>query len=164
MQSKVVHPIVRESPNVNTHCVAHQEALVASDAFKVVWKLLILDDFGNKVYTWVGRSCIWQKELKSLMDLFDLLSLTILQFHSIHWLFQGQVLERIVYYMLAIFDVFKYMSLIVINMLPLFNFNSCFHLVVDVLVELNKLNKKNQFDMVSISIVGCTFDASISIL
>jgi hypothetical protein len=49
-------------------------------------------------------------------------------------------------------------------MLPLFNFNSCFHLVVDVLVEMNKLNKKNQFDMVSISTIGCTFDASISIL
>lgn len=59
---------------------------------------------------------------------------------------------------------FKYQSLIGINMLPLFNFNSCFHLVVDVLVELNKLNKKIQFDMVSISTIGCTFNASISIL
>ncbi len=31
---------------VNTHCVAHCEALVTSDAFKVVSELLILDDFG----------------------------------------------------------------------------------------------------------------------
>ncbi len=42
---------------VNTHCVAHCEALVTSDAFKVVLELLILDDFAYKVYIWVGRSC-----------------------------------------------------------------------------------------------------------
>jgi hypothetical protein len=41
---------------VNTQSVAHHEALVTSDAFKVVSELLILDDFANKVYIWVGRS------------------------------------------------------------------------------------------------------------
>ncbi len=41
---------MRESPDVNTHCIAHQEALVASDAFKVVWKLLILDDLKQSSY------------------------------------------------------------------------------------------------------------------
>jgi hypothetical protein len=38
------------------------------------------------------------------------------------------------------------------------------HLVVDVLVELNKLNEKIQYDMVNISAIGRTVDASISIL
>jgi hypothetical protein len=39
------------------------------------------------------------------------------------------------------------------------------HLVVDVLVELNKLNKKIQYDMVNnILAIGCTLDAFISIL
>jgi hypothetical protein len=42
---------------VYTHCVVHCEDLVTSDAFKVVPELLILDDFANKVYIWVGRSC-----------------------------------------------------------------------------------------------------------
>jgi hypothetical protein len=74
---------------VNTHCVAYHEALVTSDALKVIPELLILDDFANKVYIWVGRSCKLRKELKSLMDSFDLLPLTILQFHQIHWLSQG---------------------------------------------------------------------------
>jgi hypothetical protein len=40
------------------------------------------------------------------MDSFDLL-LTILQFHLIHWLSQGQVLERILYYMLVVLHVFQ---------------------------------------------------------
>jgi hypothetical protein len=42
---------------VNTRCVVHQKALTTSDAFKVVLELLILDDFANKDYTWVGRNC-----------------------------------------------------------------------------------------------------------
>jgi hypothetical protein len=42
---------------VNTHRVVHQKALTTSDALKVVLELLILDDFANKDYTWVGRHC-----------------------------------------------------------------------------------------------------------
>jgi hypothetical protein len=38
------------------------------------------------------------------------------------------------------------------------------HLVVEVLVELNKLKEKIQYDLVNISAIGCTLDASISIL
>jgi hypothetical protein len=38
------------------------------------------------------------------------------------------------------------------------------HLVVDVLVELNKLNEKIMTILVNISAIGCTLDASISIL
>lgn len=40
------------------------------------------------------------------MDSFDLL-LTILQFHLIHWLSQGQGLEKKLYYMLGILHVFQ---------------------------------------------------------
>jgi hypothetical protein len=105
MPSRVVHPVLRKSSNIgNTHCVAHWEALTIRVAFKAISKLMILNDFANKVYSWVGRSCNWRKELKSLMDSFDLLSLTILQFHLVHWLFRGQVLERILYYMPTILD------------------------------------------------------------
>jgi hypothetical protein len=45
---------------VNTHCVDHWEALtIIGDAFKAIPKLMILDDFANKVYSWGGRSCDW---------------------------------------------------------------------------------------------------------
>ncbi len=112
MPSRVVHPVLRKSSNIgNTHCVAHWEALTIGDAYKAISKLMIFNDFANKVYSWVGRSCNQRKELKSLMDSFDLLSLTILQFHLLHWLFQGQVLERILYYIPTILDALHLGSL-----------------------------------------------------
>jgi hypothetical protein len=38
-----------------------------------------------------------------------------------------------------------------------------FHLVIDALEELSKLNKKFKFDMVDISTIGSTLNAFISI-
>ncbi len=100
--------------------------------------------------TRVGRSYNWQKELKSLMDSFDLLSLTIFQFHLICWLFRGQVLERILYYMPTILDAFQVSESYWYQQVTTFLFQFMLHLVVDVLMELNKLNKNFQYDMADI--------------
>jgi hypothetical protein len=65
MPSRVVHPVLRKSSKIgNTHCVAHWEALTIGDAFKAISKLMILNDFANKVYSWVGRSCNWLKGIE----------------------------------------------------------------------------------------------------
>jgi len=98
------------------------------------------------------------------MDSFDLLQLTILQFHPIHWLSQGQVLERILYYMPSILCVFQISEMYCYHQVTIFQFQFMLHLVVDVSVELNKLKKKNQYDMADISAIGCTLNASISFL
>jgi hypothetical protein len=45
-----------------------------------------------------------------------------------------------------------------------FNFNSCFHLVVNILAQLNIFNQNFQNDIVDISTIEFTLDASISIL
>jgi len=111
---------------------------------------MILDDFANKVYSCVRRSCNWPKELKSFMDSFDLLSLTILQFHLVHWFFRGQVLERSLYYMPTILDAFQVLKPYWYQEVTTFLFQFMFHLVVDVLMELNKLNKNFQYDMADI--------------
>jgi hypothetical protein len=151
MPSKVVHLVLRKSSNIgNTHCVAHWEALTIGDAFKAVRKLMILDDFANKVYSCVRRSCNWPKKLKSFMDSFDLLSLTILQFHLVHWFFRGQVLERSLYYMPTILDAFQVLKPYWYQEVTTFLFQFMLHLVVDVLMELNKLNKNFQYDMADI--------------
>ena len=57
--------------STNTNCSAHQEALPTCDAFRIVPKLLILDQFTNKVYGWVERSSNQQKQLKCLLIVFD---------------------------------------------------------------------------------------------
>ncbi len=93
-----------------------------------------------------------------------MLPLTILQFHPIHWLSQGQVLERILYYMPAILYVFQISKMYCYQQVTTFQYQFMLHLVVDVLVELNKLKKKIQYDMADISTIGCTLNASISFL
>lgn len=57
--------------SINTNCSAHLEALSTCDAFIIVPKLLILDQFTNKVYRWVERSSNQQKRLKCLLIVFD---------------------------------------------------------------------------------------------
>ena len=49
--------------------------------FKTILKLLILDQFANKVYEWVGRSSNRRRELISSMTEYDLQPLVVLQFH-----------------------------------------------------------------------------------
>lgn len=111
---------------------------------------MILDDFVDKVYSFVGRSWNWWKELKSFMDSFDLLSLTILQFHLVHWFFRGQVLERILYCLPTILDAFQVLEPYWYQQVTTFLFQFMLHLVVDVLMELNKLNKNFQYDVADI--------------
>jgi hypothetical protein len=63
------------------------------------------------------------------MDSFDLLPLANLQF-------QGQVLERILYYMLVTLDVFQVLESYWYQQVIVFKFQFMFHLVFDVLVKL----------------------------
>ena len=47
----------------NVHCIVHQEALAASDAFKKTKQLAFLERLANRVYGWVGMSFLRNGEL-----------------------------------------------------------------------------------------------------
>ena len=69
----------KDLPNlIGTHCIAHREALVASDASKKIPEFLFVDKLANKVYSWVGNSVKRINELISLLEVMELESLRVL--------------------------------------------------------------------------------------
>ena len=71
-------------PNlIGTHCIAHREALAASDASKKIPEFLFVEKIANKVYSWVGNSKKRNNELISLLDIMEIESLQVLQIHGI---------------------------------------------------------------------------------
>ena len=82
-------------PNlIVTHCIAHREALAASDASKKILEFLFVEKSANKVYSWVGNSTKRNNELIYLLEIMELESLQFLQIHGIRWLSRVQVVER----------------------------------------------------------------------
>ena len=93
----------KDFPNlIGTHCIAHREALAASNASKKILEFLFVEKLANKVYSWVGNSAKRNNELISLLEVMELESLQVLQIHGIRWLSRGQVVERLVTLMSAI--------------------------------------------------------------
>jgi len=77
-------------PNlIGTHCIAHREALAASDASKKIPKFLFVEKLANKLYSWVGNSAKRNNELIYLLEVMELESLQVLQIHGIRWLSRG---------------------------------------------------------------------------
>ena len=89
--------ICRHAPHLlDIHCIAHQEALASNDASSYFLELQAIDKFTNKVYLWLGKSTKRHRELKDLMDSFQITRLEMLQVHHIRWLSRGKVMERLV--------------------------------------------------------------------
>lgn len=142
----------------------YREALAAGDASRATPELQGLDQFATKVYEWVGRSTIRRKELKQLLEEFEREPLVLLRFHAVRWLSRGQVMERILYVMPAILEAFKKEEPIWYLKMTSFQFQFLLYLLVDVLCELNKLNKKFQYDLVDITAIGSSLEICTSVL
>ena len=89
------------------HCVAHREALAITDATNYFPEFNYIDKLANKVYSWLGKSAKRHGELKSLMELFQIDKLQVLQIHQIRWLSRGHVMNRLVKIMPALLQEWK---------------------------------------------------------
>ena len=87
-----------------------------------------------------------------------------LRFHSVRWLSRGQVMERLFHVMFAILEAFKDEEPIWYQKMTSFQFQFLLHMLVDVLCELNKLNKKFQYDLVDIISIGSWLEVCMWIL
>ena len=95
----------------------------------------------------------------------ELESLQVSQIHGIRWLSRGEVVERLVTLMPAILSLWKkekknswY------NKARIFSVQICLNMIVDVLMELNKLNKKFQEDNVDVTSHGIAIDHTLNTL
>jgi hypothetical protein len=97
------------------------------------------------VYSWVGNSTKRNNELISLLEVMELESLKVIQIHRIQWLSRDQVVKRLITFMHAILSLWKkekkkknswY------HKVRIFLIQFCLNVLVDILMELNKLNKK----------------------
>lgn len=73
-------------------------------------------------------------------------------------------MERILYVISAILEAFKEEEPIWYLKMTSFQFQFLLHLLVDVLCELNKLNKKFQYDLVDITAIGSSLEICTSVL
>ena len=104
----MVAKLLRDVPHLLCiHCVAHREALAITDASNYFPEFSYIDKLANKIYSWLGKSTKRHGEFKSLLELFQIDKLQVLQIHQIGWLSRGQVMNRLVKIMLALLQVEK---------------------------------------------------------
>ncbi|KAG0593808.1 hypothetical protein M758_UG021100 [Ceratodon purpureus] len=149
---------------VGVHCIAHREALAVKDANEEFPCLGFIDRAANKVYEWLGRSVIWQGMLAKLLLAFREETRVVLQIHSVPWLSRGMVMERMVFCMPAILESWQAEELVWYTNITSLHFQFFIHLLADVLLELNKLNRKFQFDLVDMTSIASTVDVTINLL
>ena len=149
---------------IGTHCIAHREALAAKDASDEFSCLGFIDRAANKVYEWLGRSVIRRGTLAKLLLAFREETRVVLQIHSVRWLSRGMVMERLVFCMPAILESWQAEEPIWYKNIISLQFQFFINLLADVLNELNKLNRKFQFDIVDITSIASTIDVTINLL
>ena len=64
-------------------CVAHHKTLAITHASNYFHEFGYIDKLDNKVYSWLGKSAKRHGEFKSLLDLFQIDRLQVLQIHQI---------------------------------------------------------------------------------
>ena len=68
------------------------------------------------------------------------------------------MLEHILYYMPTILDAFQVEDAYWYHQAITFQFEFMLHIVMDVVVEINKLNHKFHYNLIDISTIGFTLD------
>jgi hypothetical protein len=157
----------KNTPNLITvHCVAHRESLATADASKKIPELLCVEKIANKVYSWVQNSPKRSNELNDLLKIMQIDVLDVLQIHSVRWLSRGEVIIRLVKLMPAILTLWKNEKKTSswYDKTRIYSIQFCFHMLADVLGELNKLNKTFQEENVDITTIGLALEVTISTL
>ena len=157
--------LLRDVPHLLCiHCVAHREALAITDASNYFPEFSYIDKLANKIYSWLGKSAKRHGEFKSLLDLFQIDRLQVLQIHQIRWLSRGQVMSRLVKIMPALLQEWKHDDRKMYEMATIFQVQFCIHLLADVLTELNKLSQRFQEEHIDITSIGMQLDVLIDLL
>lgn len=144
------------------YCIAHQETLAVHD--KYFRDFNFIDQALNWVYEWLVWSLICRRVIKRLLEIFCNEVRVILHIHNVWWLFQVKVMACLIYCMLVIFEVWEIDEPIWFHNVILFQFQMFIHFLAVVLVELNKLNKRKQYDHVDITAIASTLDVAITML
>ena len=90
--------------------------------------------------------------------------LVVLYIHRIRWVSRGQTMQKVLHYMPAFLDLFEENEAMWYHKLISFQFQFLLHLLVDVLVELNKLNKIFKVDHVDVTQIDANLNICITIL
>ncbi|MCO5558163.1 hypothetical protein L7F22_011740 [Adiantum nelumboides] len=136
------------------HCLAHRENLAASQAIGSFPELMHLDKLCRSIYTWLHASGKRMDDLKLVEGALDLPKLAMLRIHAVRWLSQGQVMERLVKVMPALLVDFSHEKPSFYDELTLYANQFYIHLLADVCIELNVLNRQFQSDHVDIASIS----------
>ena len=88
----------------------------------------------------------------------------VLHIHSVRWLSHGMAMERMVFCIPVILESSQTEEHVWYTNITSLQFQFFIHLLADVLLELNKLNRKFQFDFVDIISIASTIDVTINLL
>ncbi|MCO5581953.1 hypothetical protein L7F22_035842 [Adiantum nelumboides] len=124
------------------HCLAHRENLAASQAIGSFPELMHLDKLCRSIYTWLHASGKQMDDLKLVKGALDLPKLAMLRIHVVRWLSRGQVMERLVKVMPALLVDFSHEKPSFYDELTLYANQFYIHLMADVCIELNVLNRQ----------------------
>jgi hypothetical protein len=94
----------------------------------------------------LGRSVIRRGIMEKLLLAFHEETRVVLQIHSVRWMSHGLVMERFIFCMPAILEALEEQEPNWYQNITSLQFQFFVHLLADILVELNKLNKK--FNMI----------------
>ncbi|MCO5592330.1 hypothetical protein L7F22_046331 [Adiantum nelumboides] len=144
---------------MGVHCIAHRQALAAKDGVvSHPHVYTFVDKVANKVYSWLGRSAKRHTELWKIMSDYNIMDVKALQIHSVRWLSRGQVMERLVNIMPAVFEQWQRREKTWYGHATIFVVQFMIHLLADVLIELNKLNVEFQRHEMDVTIISAMID------
>jgi hypothetical protein len=116
-----------------------------------------VDHFVNKVHEWVYSNTNQRNELKRLVKVvFEEDYVVVLQIYAVWWISRGNVVAHLLQCMPTLLKLFKDEEPHWYEIMCYFKFHFYLNLLVDVLIVLNKLNIKFQYDMVDITTMSVT--------
>ncbi|KAH7332329.1 hypothetical protein KP509_20G082300 [Ceratopteris richardii] len=161
----LVSKLSRDVPNlIDVHCVAHREALAIVDACKGFPCLSYVDKIANKVYSWINASNVRHLDFQKLLQEMNLQVLEVLQIHDVRWLTRGNVMVRLVKLLPAILTFWKCQAPMWYEKLCIFKVLFCIHLLADVLLELDGLNKIFQKESIDITSFSTSIEVCLNTL
>ncbi|KAH7442475.1 hypothetical protein KP509_03G090600 [Ceratopteris richardii] len=156
----LVSKLSRYVPNlIAMHCVAHREALAIVDACKGFPCISYVGKIANKVYSWINASNVRHWHFQKLLQEMNLQVLEVLQIHEMRWLARGNMMVCLVKLLPAILTFWKSKAPMWYEKLCIFKVLFCIHLLANVLLELDGLNKNFQRESIDIT----SFSTSIEV-
>lgn len=163
----LVSLLKRDVPHLlETHSVARlaTECLAAGDAARNVPELSFVNNFVRKVYESISGSAKQHVEFAELMEALTAGIVDPSYFYKVEWVTRWQAVEKLVQAMPFLLDKWQVEEHGWYRYATVFQVQFWLHLLADVLLELNKLNKKIQEENVEITTIGSFLDVTLSVL